>query len=234
MLDKFNCQMKLGEIVNQLPEASNIFKQYQIDFCCGGNRPLKEAAEAQGINLEQVLQQLNEAYQRLQEMENKQVDWQTIGYSFLIDHILQTHHSYLKTELPEISALVTKILRVHGSGHQELAQLHRQFHLLQMDLMQHLIKEEEELFPLIKQYENEDSKDLLEMIKNKIEELEKEHVDAGKILKTMRELTDHYFIPDDACKTFRLTYQSLEYLETDLFKHIHLENNILFPRLLSE
>ncbi len=234
MVEKFNSRMKLGEIVNQLPDASNVFKNYQIDFCCGGNRTLKEAAEEQGINLEQVLQQLNEAYQTMLELENKQVDWQTIGYSFLIDHILQTHHSYLKTELPEISALVTKILRVHGTGHKELTQLHRQFHLLQMDLIQHLIKEEEELFPLIKKYEKGASKDLLVMIQNKIEELEKEHLEAGTILKTMRVVTENYLIPDDACKTFRLTYQSLEYLETDLFEHIHLENNILFPRLLSE
>lgn len=229
----FTASDKLGDIVSKLPKASEIFKQYNIDFCCGGQRPLAAAIQEQKLNEGEILAALEQAYQEAESVKQDTAkDWRQTSYSELIDHIVNTHHAYLNQELPRLSENVTKILRVHGVHHGAvLSKVHKLFHSLKMDLEQHLIKEEEILFPLIKEYEKNPTDSLLPKIRETIQDIENEHTAAGDILKEIRSITEQYVTPADACTTFRSTYQRLEELESDLFQHIHLENNILFPRL---
>ena len=157
--------------------------------------------------------------------------WDNKKNSELVDYIIEEHHNYLQNALPELSMLVSKILRVHGPNHEELNQLDNLYHTLKGDLEPHIIREEEELFPLIKAYEANPSSELLGKIKFLIKDLEKEHIDSKDILKQLRAVSDNYFIPDDACMTFAGTYKELEKLESDLIEHITLEDELLFKRL---
>jgi len=225
----FNTAQTLGEIVSIMPKASEVFKVYQIDFCCGGNRSLELAIKEQNLDQEEILLKLDEAYETTKKSINS-VDFRTLPSADLIDYILNTHHSFAKRILPSISEYITKILSIHGVNHEELFKVHKLFHSLKTELEQHFIKEEEILFPVIKQYDAKPSEELLDKIKKVMQETEDEHDGAGDILKELRKITKDYSVPDDGCTTFRLAYQQLQELEADLFEHIHLENNILFKR----
>lgn len=227
----FSAADSIGNIVVNFPKAIETFKEYNIDFCCGGQRPLAEALEEQGIQEGEVLNKLNQAYNSFQEGLSQGMDWRTASFSQLIDYIVQQHHTYLNNELPALGQLIAKILRVHGEHHIELAKVHKLFNSLRTELESHLIKEEESVFPLIKQYEKNPSPELLDKTLRLINELESEHTGAGDILKELRKITDQYQTPADGCTTYGLTYQKMYELESDLFQHIHMENNILFPRL---
>jgi regulator of cell morphogenesis and NO signaling len=230
----FNVEEKIGKIAVKFPKSMEIFKEYNIDFCCGGDRILGDVIREQKLNAEEIMTKIEEEYNRIISEISSDVDWNTAAYSKLIDYVINTHHAYLTKELPKISELSAKILRVHGENHEELRKVYKLFHSLKMELDQHLIKEEEIVFPLIKEYEKNNSKQVLEKALKVIRELEEEHEGAGDILKELREITEGYSAPEDGCNTYRMTYQLLEELEGDLFKHIHLENNILFPRLEEE
>ena len=228
-MSKFNSTQTIGMIVSAMPKASDIFKEYKIDFCCGGNRPLIEAIKAQGLDEKEVMERLEKAYEEAQKYSNGQVDFKTMAPSDLIEHIINTHHAYLNTELPEISKYVNTILKVHGKTHGDvLFKVHKLFHSLKADLEQHLIKEEQILFPMIKEYDKDPSVEMVDRIAAVIKEIEDEHEGAGGILKDLRKITDEYKAPEDGCGTYKITFQKLEALEADLFQHIHLENNILF------
>jgi regulator of cell morphogenesis and NO signaling len=230
----FTSSEKIGEVVTRFPKAMEVFKAYNIDFCCGGDRPLYDAINKQNLNESEVLSKLEEAYEKTQALKLMDIDWREATYSDLIDYVTQTHHTYMHKELPEISELLATILRVHGTNHKELSKVYKLFHTLKMELDEHLIKEEETLFPLIKEYEKSPTDELLDNALKVINELESEHTGAGDILKELRKITLDYSIPEDVCNTFKFTYTKLEEMEYDLFQHIHLENNILFPRLEKE
>ncbi len=226
--------MNVGDIVTQYPQAADLFKKYKIDFCCGGNRPLHDAVLEKNLNEDEIVQALNEGYEKMQAMNTETTNWQEVSSADLIDHVMQTHHAYLTDELPMLGQLVTKIYRVHGSGHPELGEVYNHFHDLSKELMEHIIKEDEVIFPLIKSYEADPSSEKLEEVKAAITELEKEHDHAGDLLKLIREITNDYELPADACMTYTTTFQRLEALESDMFIHVHKENNILFPRFLNQ
>ncbi|RBW68362.1 iron-sulfur cluster repair di-iron protein [Bacillus taeanensis] len=228
----FHNTTKTGDIVTRLPETSTILKEYKIDFCCGGNRPIGEAIEEKNLNEKEILQKLNNVY--FKSLQHQRINWDHITNSDLIDHIVNTHHAYLNAVLPELSQFTTKVFRVHGTHHPELADVHKLFYKLKVELEHHLIQEENIVFPLIREYEHIPSKEKLIELAQKIEDLESEHSEAGDLLKELRDVTNDYTLPEGACTTYRLTYQKLEDLESDLFQHIHLENNILFPRVLNE
>lgn len=232
-MKKFDATHKLGDIVAEFPKASELFREYKIDFCCGGNRPLKEAIEETDLNEQEIVDKLNELYNDYANKNEQTRNWQEAPLGELVDHILNKHHAYLWKELPNISELTTKILRVHGTSHPELAKVHKLFHTLKMELESHLTKEEATQYPAISKFEKSgDMADLEEAVRI-IKELEDEHTGAGDILKELRKITDDYAVPADGCPTYRLTYDKLQELESDLFEHIHLENNILFPRLFN-
>lgn len=227
----FTLKDTLGDIVAQFPGAGDYFMTQHIDFCCGGDRSLEAALHEKQMSEASVLIPLNELYKAFQERNEVFEDWAKADRSKLIDHILTAHHQFLRQELPNISMLLFKILGVHGKQHEELFEVHQKFNLLRMELESHLVKEEEWLFPAVKAYEQMPSAEKLEDLKQLISTLEDEHVGAGDLLKGLREVTDHYTMPEGGCTTFGLTYAKLQALEKNTFEHIHLENNILFKYL---
>ncbi|BBU39584.1 iron-sulfur cluster repair di-iron protein [Aeribacillus sp. FSL K6-1121] len=220
----------VGEIVAMLPKASDVFKKNKIDFCCGGDRSLKEAADKRGVAIEELMSQLQDLYAATDEKTEK--NWLTATYSELIDHIINKHHRYLLEELPNLSPYVTKVMRVHGENHPHLIKIHKLFNELKTELEQHLWKEESEVFPLISQFEKQPTSENEQKMKKMIADLTNEHDKTGDIIKEIRRITNDYTLPDGACRTYQLVYNRLEALESDLFEHIHLENNVLFPRIL--
>lgn len=231
MESNFKISDKIGSIVTKFPQASNIFLEYKIDFCCGGDRALEIAIKEQNLEENIILKLLNEKYKEFKEKSEEFTDWVKEEPSKLVDYIINKHHAYLNKELPIISELVLKILKVHGENHQELFKIHKLFNTLRIELEEHLIKEEQLVFPMIKEYQENRTTDNRENILNLINELESEHTGAGDIIKELRAVTNHYIVPDDVCKTFELTYKKLMELEKDTFEHIHLENNILFKNI---
>ncbi|MDF2677127.1 MAG: protein of unknown function ScdA domain protein [Bacillota bacterium] len=230
-MNTFNSSQQIGEIVNKFPKAAEIFKEYKIDFCCGGDKLLKNVIEKQNLNEKEIMDKINNMYEEFSNSDDK--NWVDASLEELVEQIVNKHHAYLWDELPKISKLATTILRVHGEHHPELSKVHKLFHTVKMDLESHLTNEETIQYPAIKRYINsKDEADLDKAIKI-IDDLKDEHTGAGDILKQLRVVTNDYEIPKDVCETFILTYAKLQEMESDIFQHIHLENNILFPKLES-
>ncbi|OPX89204.1 MAG: Iron-sulfur cluster repair protein YtfE [Pelotomaculum sp. PtaB.Bin104] len=231
-MSKFNSSQKIGMIVTEFPKAADVFKEYKIDFCCGGDRPLITAIIEQGLNETEILDRVNNLYEKFaNDLASKDKNWQEAPLGELIDHILNKHHAYLWAELPKISFLTTTILRVHGKNHPKLSKVHKLFHTIKMELEAYLTKEETIQYPAINKYENSSAEADLAEATGIIYELQEEHMGAGDILKELRIITNDYHVPADGCGTYQSTYAKLQEMESDLFQHIHLENNILFPRL---
>lgn len=232
-MNTFNSNQKIGDIVTKFPNAADIFKEYKIDFCCGGDRPLITALNEQGVNEVEILEKINASYEKLQSnLYANNRNWVEAPFDELVDHIVNAHHGYLYENLPKISELTTKILRVHGEHHPELSKVHQLFHTVKMELDAHLIEEETIQYPSIKEYLRSNREADLHKAINIINQLQDEHTGAGDILKELRIVTNDFKAPSDGCNTYKLTYAKLEEMESDIFQHIHLENNILFPRLL--
>ncbi len=226
-------EQTVREIAATNPAAVRVFEKHGIDYCCGGQRPLGEVCAERGISPEAILAEV-EAGSRGQAPER---DWMTASLAELIAHIVCRHHAYLNTELPLLEARLAKVVEVHGSRHPEvLRPLQPVFAALKGELEMHLRKEEMVLFPAIQELETaaaagrEAELPHFGTVRNPIRMMEHEHESAGQALRTMRELTRGYAPPADACATYRALYAGLEELEKDLHTHIHLENNILFPR----
>ncbi|PUU94563.1 MAG: hypothetical protein CI947_541, partial [Halanaerobium sp.] len=231
----FKLNDTVGNIVTEFPGAAEILKKHKIDFCCGGDRELKLAVK-EDLNDDsraaEILKKINENYSNKNDNYQEIEDPKNLSQSQLIEYIIDKHHGFLQQTLPQLSELTKKILRAHRENHgQVLKKVHRLFNTLRMELEEHLIKEEEEIFPLIIKYSQAENGGENEETLNGILELETEHDTAGEIVKELREVTADYQLPEDACNSFKLCYSLLEELESDLFQHIHLENNILFARL---
>lgn len=228
---QFTLEQRTGEIVKLFPKASDIFRQRKIDFCCSGDRPLIDAVTENSLDAETVLSELNTAYEKWQEQDHDNTDWDAVPLSELVDHIQTRYHANLEEELLGINGLVTKVFRVHGGTQPQLKDLYQVYNNLQTELTEHTIKEDNEVFPLIKEYEKNPSESLLKEIHEANGTLEDEHDLTGNLLKQIREITNDFTPPAGACATFQLTYARLAELESETFDHIHLENNILFKRL---
>ncbi|MBM7552965.1 iron-sulfur cluster repair di-iron protein [Thalassobacillus pellis] len=220
-----------ADIVNIYPKASDLFKKNRIDFCCGGDRPLGEVFDKQKIDEDMILTKLNENYTEWVSKGNQAADWDAVSNTELVDHIVYTHHAFLNEELPALGQFVSKIFRVHGDHHPHLRELHKLYNELKTELEAHLIKEETEVFPLVKEYDENPSEELRNRIHAANGTLENEHDHAGDILKQIHTITGGFEPPQDACNSYRITYKRLAELEEDTFQHIHLENNILFKRI---
>jgi regulator of cell morphogenesis and NO signaling len=228
----FTQESLVKDIVNEFPKSSDIFKRNRIDFCCGGNTPLVNAVAANGVNMETLLTELKDLYEKNE--GNGQTDmevWMDSDSSTIINHVIERYHRPLEEELTLLSPYVTKVAKVHGDGHPELLRVYELFYELKKELLEHTKKEEEISFPLILKLESEDVENREEAI-SQILQLEKEHDHAGEILRELREITSDFVPPIDACGTYRLVYKRLEMLESETFMHVHLENNILFPRYI--
>ena len=219
---------RIGDIVVALPKSAELFHHYRIDYCCGGDRPLKAATDELQLSVTQIVGELNTLAQSLRDQGD---DWQALTPPQLVDHIVGTHHAYLWENLPKLSELTTTILRVHGANHPELKTLHMLVGTLKTELEGHLVKEETVQYPAIEAYFKDPSPKTLAPALAVIRELEDEHLAAGNLLKQIREITHDFTVPNDGCGTYRKTYALLESTEKDIFQHIHLENNLLFPQL---
>lgn len=213
--------LTIGEVVAQLPTAGKIFSKYGIDFCCGGNRKLYVVISDLGINHSDIYKEL-EAADKERENSYKEINFVDMEPDALSAYINDTHHSYLRRALPEITDILATIVRVHGVNHPELFTVYKLFGSLRSELEQHLLKEETMLFPAFEaESDNQDD------IRKLTIEIISEHEAAGDILVKLRNITKDYQLPEDACATFGRAYEMLEELEKDLHQHIHLENNIL-------
>lgn len=218
----------VGELVVERPSRARVFEKLGIDYCCGGKKPLAQACNEKGLSLDAVWQALNDAENQVASGR----DWNTAGLGELADHIEQTHHAWLKQELPRLEFITGKVANRHGPNHPELVEVHEVFMGLKAELDQHMMKEERILFPLCRQIESSDGpmQSHCGSVANPIRVMVMEHEDAGDALARMRELTHDYTPPADACNTFRAMLDGLRELELDMHQHIHKENNILFPR----
>jgi regulator of cell morphogenesis and NO signaling len=225
----FSTNTLVRDIVNELPKTSDVFKKFRIDFCCGGNIALSEAIAANGISEEEIMEELRVVFEKNSSAETDLEVWTRSDSTTIIDHVINHFHRTSEEELSLLSPYVTKVSRVHGDSHPELLKVHELFYEFKKELMEHMAKEEAVVFPLIKQLADGSVENREEAI-NMIVELEKEHDHAGEILRQIRAITSDYTLPLDACGTYRLVYKRLEDLEGLTFMHVHLENNILFPR----
>lgn len=220
------------DIVNELPKTSDVFKKNRIDFCCGGNIPLSEAVSQNGLNMDTLLEELKVVFEKYENAETDLEVWTNSDSNTIIDHVITNYHRVSEEELANLSPYVTKVSRVHGDNHPELLKVYELFYEFKKELIEHMAKEEAIVFPLIKQLSDgtvENREEAIAMIV----ELEKEHDHAGEILREIRAVTSDFELPLDACGTYRLVYARLEALEGLTFMHVHLENNILFPRYLA-
>jgi regulator of cell morphogenesis and NO signaling len=223
-------QMTVREVAAQVPESTRLFETLQIDYCCGGNRPLTEACASAGVEVDSVMKQLSVLDKSAP--TERAVDFQKLSLTQLITHIVDTHHVFTKSEMSRLRALVTKVIGAHGANHPELLTVGELFQRLCADLEPHMFKEEQVLFPYIIRMEKAETVLLAPFgtVKNPIRMMMMEHDTAGDILRKLRAVTSDYRVPSDGCISYQTLYQALQGLEKDLHQHIHLENNVLFPK----
>lgn len=225
----------LGQIAAKDLRKAQVFKKFGLDFCCGGKKTVKQACAEKGLDVTKVEQELQQADKLPSSRSLPYGDW---SLDFLADYIINTHHSYVKKNLPDIKAYAEKVMKVHGSQHPELLRIHQLVEEVNMELMAHMVKEERVLFPYIKELvaAKNNTQTLhaahFGTIQNPINMMEMEHELVGKNLEVIRKLSNNYLLPEDACASYSLLYRMLDEFEEDLHLHIHLENNILFPKAL--
>ena len=219
---------RLAEIVDLVPGAPRVLESFDLDYCCGGQRPLGDACDLAGIDVATVIEALDGLG------DGPAPDWVPMSPALLVDHLEATHHAYLHAELPRIEALADKVVGVHGARHPELAEVGRLCASLREDLEPHMAKEERVLFPMVRELASAVSPPSFHCgsVANPISMMMREHEQTGSILEALRSQTDGYHAPDDACASYRALYEALDALEADTHLHIHKENNVLFPAVI--
>jgi regulator of cell morphogenesis and NO signaling len=231
-----NTGMTVREVAMELPQSTRLFEKLRIDYCCGGHRPLAEACASAGINVDEVMAMLGEV---TPSEATGALDFQNASLPGLITHIIDTHHVFTKSEMERLQSLTDKVIGAHGANHPELLHLRELWQRLCADLKPHMFKEEQILFPymiaLAKAADHKGPAPFAPFgtVNNPIRMMMREHDVAGEIVRELRALTADYKAPADACISYQTLYQALENFERDLHQHIHLENNILFPKALA-
>lgn len=224
---------QIGDIVADNYHAAGIFKEFGIDFCCGGGVTLKKACEKRDLNPDDVMTKLNLLHSNNTDSDQNYQAWEP---GFLIDHIERTHHNFVRTKTSEITAYAAKVAKVHGGRHPENIKIYDRFLRLSLELLAHLEAEEKRVFPLIREILDTKmqgksvSRELTDSLREELELMVDDHDEAGDVMKELRELSNNFTPPEDACATYRILYQNLAGFEEDLHKHVHLENNILFKK----
>ena len=232
-----NLSMTVREVAVELPQSTRLFEKLKIDYCCGGNRPLTEACASIGVEVGEVMGML-EVVSQAGAQGDGAPDFQKLPPSELIAHILDTHHVFTKLEMSRLELLTKKVVSAHGENHPELHKVGALFDTLCADLKPHMFKEEQVLFPYIlalagASLENSAAPSApFITVNNPIRMMMMEHDAVGEILRQLRTTTSDYSTPPDGCISYRTLYEALEVFEKDLHQHIHLENNILFPRAI--
>ena len=226
------------EFALENPAATRVFEKLGIDYCCGGNKSLEEACRAANLDMNTVLDSLEKAEQSVRAAQPTH-DGQSESLADLIAHIKNTHHTYTREEIARLGPLFDKVCSVHGKNHPELLQIRGIFKGLAEELTTHLMKEEVVLFPyVLRMEESKIEKEPVVpapfgTVQNPVSMMEQEHDSAGNALRAMREASHGYSIPEGACVSYQTLYKALTEFEADLHQHIHLENNILFPRAVA-
>ncbi len=223
----------IGEFVAEDYRTAKVFEKYGIDFCCGGKVALSEVCREKDIDPATIQRELEALKSTPLDRGQNFAAWEV---SFLADYIVNAHHSYLKENLEQIAVYARKVAEVHGANHPEVIEIARIFDKIATDMATHLREEEEVFFPAIKRVDaarksgtEPEMKDLA-AIGDSLGKLDEEHNEIGEAVHAIRALSKDYTVPDDACNTFMVTYRKLREFEDDLHKHVHLENNVLFPK----
>ena len=225
------------EVAVQMPESTRLFEKLNIDYCCGGSRPLVDACDSAGVEVDNVIEMLT-ALSEAGANESGTIDVQNLSLTELVNHILETHHVFTRSEMARIETLCSKVINAHSENHPELLKVQNLFQRLCADLKPHMFKEEQILFPYIVGMEQAEANGRpfpfapFGTVRNPVWMMTKEHDAAGDILRELRMVTEDYRVPPDGCMSFQALYQALEGFEKDLHQHIHLENNILFPKAM--
>ncbi len=226
----------LGEIAAKDLRKAQIFKKHGMDFCCGGKKTVKQACAEKGLDVTLIEQELQQADKMV--TSTRPLPYNEWSLDFLADYILNTHHTYVKKSLPDLRSYSAKVAKVHGEHHPELLPIHQLVEAVNAELTAHMMKEERVLFPYIKEIvasKNNISTvqpSSLGSVQGPINMMEMEHELVGKNMEEIRTLSANYSLPHDACASYSLLYRMLEEFEDDLHTHIHLENNILFPKAI--
>ncbi len=220
----------IGDLVARDFRKAEILKKHNIDFCCGGRKTISQVCEEKNLNLTAIQNELNLIPTTA---INNLDDFDSLSLELLVDYIVDNHHNYVKNSIPIIIEYTKKVSRVHGQRHPEVVVIADLFFKVTIELHDHILKEENILFPYIKAiFNSNDNKTIASKIKA-ITVMEQEHEMVGNLLKEIRSLSNNYTPPVDACTTFKLSYLKLKEFEEDLHSHIHLENNILFPKTIA-
>jgi len=223
----------LAQIVTNNHKAASIFEKHHLDFCCKGKRTLEQACSESDIKIEEVIEQL----EKVGETNGSKTNYNELSLAQLSEHIVSTHHNYVKNEMPALLGYLQKVASKHGDRHPEMNKVFQIFGAVKEEMEFHMQKEEMVLFPRIKDIENQiqEGKKVVinsSYLQSPINMMEQEHDHAGSMLAEIRNLTNNYTPPADACTTYQLSFASLQAFELDLHHHVHLENNILFPKAL--
>ena len=228
-------QLTVGDYVANDFRTAALFSKYGIDFCCKGNRTIEEVCAKKNINPAELEKEI----QAVLETKNENtIDFKSWSPTLLIEYILEKHHSYVEEKIPVLLQFLEKLCKVHGERHPELFEINSLFKMSAGDLAQHMKKEELILFPFIQkmvkaQKENQPIQEPhFGTVENPIAMMKDEHSIEGERFDKIATITDGFTPPEDACSTYKVTYQMLKEFEQDLHKHIHLENNILFPKAI--
>jgi len=224
----------IGEIVAKDFRTAAIFERHGIDFCCGGRRPVEEACRSAGVDTADVVREIGTLPAATDEAD----DITTWPAARLVDHILSTHHVYVRTSIPAINRHLAKLVEVHGQRHPELARVAASFERLSAGLGQHMMKEEQILFPYIRDLAATKAgarymRSPFGTVQNPIRMMEREHREAADELRVIHALTNGFTPPADGCTTYEVTMAELANFERDLHEHVHIENNVLFPKAIA-
>jgi len=220
------------ELAVEIPNATRVFEKFGIDYCCGGKKSLDEACSAAKLPVDEVVKALEASA----EPTAAEFALPSGSLAELIDHIVKTHHKFTREEIARLKALLEKVCSVHGKNHPELLAIRETFLGLAQELTLHLMKEENVLFPYIIRMEEAvvQNEPVLPApfgtVQNPVRMMVQEHDGAGEALRGIRNASRDFSVPEDACISYQTLYQALPAFEADLHQHIHLENNILFPR----
>lgn len=227
MNDRLNTP--LGELVAADERRATLFERLALDYCCGGDRTLAEACEDKGLDATTLVAAF-EAFDATKATEKPSIDWSQHSLSELIDHIVDTHHAYLRAELPQLASLFERVTEIHAHQSPWLHDAEGVFGTLKLELGAHMQSKEKAIFPLVRAVEAEDASVRLDEAEAQLAQAEVEHDEVGDALRKLRTLSDDYTPPDWACDSFRRLFRRLANLEKDMYRHVHKENSILFPR----
>lgn len=224
----------VADVVTENIKAAHVFKKYGIDFCCGGGVSIKKACEKAEIDPVLVETEIL----NLENIKDRALDFNSWKLDFLTDHIINVHHGYVEESSPLLLQYSQRVNHVHGHHYTELAEIESLVKQVVQELAAHMKKEELILFPFIKKLVKAEREDTevppihFGTVENPIKMMEAEHEEAGEILRKIAKLSNNFTPPQGACNTYKAFYSKLEEFEQDLHQHVHLENNILFPKAL--